>query len=203
MANGQGADLCVGRDKIAMLAMWFQETYRFSSGSAILLMVFIGLVAISMVVQAVVIISVTMKAGKAVKELAETAQEFKARLVPLIETATDVSRMSQSLLHDTVPKVKVIADNLVETSNVVRTSAQQFDKTFADVNLRAQRQVARVDGMVSATLTATVEAVESIQQGVRVPVQKISAVASQLRYGLEGILARIKAMAAKSPFVNR
>jgi hypothetical protein len=188
---------------MAILAVWLQETYTFSSGNAKLLMVFIGIVALSTMAQAIVAISVSMKAGKAVKDLAETAEELKTKVLPLIETAMDVSRMSQSMLRDAAPKVRVITDNLVETSNAVRASAQQFDRTFADVNHRAQRQVARVDGMVSATLTATVEAAESIQQGIRVPVQKITAVASQVKFALEGMLAKVKAMAAKSPFVNR
>jgi hypothetical protein len=183
--------------------MWFQETYTFSSGNAKLLIVFIALVAVSMVVQAVVTIAVTVKAGKAVKEMAQTAEEFKTRLLPLIETATDVSRMGQSLLHETGPKVRLIAENLVETTTIVRGSAQQFDKTIADANLRAQHQVARVDGIITAALTTTVEVAETIQQGVRAPVQKISVIATQLKYGLEGILAKVKSMAAKSPFANR
>ena len=188
---------------MAMPAMWFQETYTFSSGNAKLLILFIGLVAVSMVVQAIVTISVSVKAAKAVKEMAETAQEVKGKLLPLIETATEVSRMSQSILHDAAPKVKIISDNLTETSRAVRASAQQFDKTFADVNFRTQRQVARVDGMVTAALTATVEAVETVQQGIRVPAQKIAAMTTQARFALEGMFAKVKAMAAKPPFVDR
>jgi hypothetical protein len=182
---------------MAMLAMWFQETYTFSSGNAKLLMVFIGLVAASLVAQAVVTILMSVKAAKAAKDLAETADEFKTRLVPLIETAMDVSRMSQSMLRDAAPKVKLITDNLVETSSAVRASAQQFDRTITDVNLRTQRQVARVDGMVTAALTATVEAVETIHQGIRVPMQKITTIASQAKLALEGMLAKARAMASK------
>jgi methyl-accepting chemotaxis protein len=188
---------------MAMAAMWFQQTYTFSSGNAILLMIFIGVVAVSMAVQAIVTVSVSLKAAKAVKDLADTAHEVKARLLPLIETAMDVSKTSQAMLREAAPKVRIITDNLVETSTVVRTSAQQFDKTFTDVNLRTQRQVARVDGMVSATLTATVEAVDSIQQGIRVPVQRIAAMANQARFALDGILTKVKSVAAKAPFGNR
>jgi hypothetical protein len=194
-----------------MLAMWFQETtLTFSSGGAKLLISFVGLIAVGMVVQAAVQIGASLKAAKAMKDLSDTAQEFKTKLLPLIDSAMEVSKAGKVLIHETTPKVKIIADNLVqtsnallETSNSVRASAQQFDKTITDVNQRAQRQAARVDAIVTAALTTTVEVAETVQQGVRVPLQKISGIASDLRYGLEGLLAKVKAMAAKSPFANR
>jgi hypothetical protein len=103
------------------------------------------------------------------------------------------------LLDATAPKVKLIGDNLarasdmlVETSEVVRTSALRFEQTIADANYRTQRQVARVDGMVTAALTTTTEIVETIGNGIRVPTQKIMGIATQLRYGLEGLYAKVK-----------
>jgi uncharacterized protein YoxC len=191
---------------MTMLAMWFQETYTFSSGNAKLLMAFIALVAISMFVQAIVTISVSLKAAKAMKDLAATAEEFKTKALPLIDSAMDMGHTAHKLLHDAAPKVKIITDNLVETSNVlvetgnvVRHSAQEFDRTIADANMRTQRQVARVDGMVTTALTTTAEIAETISNGIRVPAQKIAAIASQAKFALEGMLARIKAMSAKSP----
>lgn len=188
---------------MTMLAMWFQESYTFSSGNAKLLIAFIALVAISMFVQAVVTIAVALKAAKAMKDLAATADEFKTKALPLIDAAMDMGHTAHTLLHDTAPKVRLITDNLLETSNVVRHTAQEFDKTLADANLRTQRQVARVDGMVTAALTTTAEVTESIANGIRVPVQKMVVIATQAKYVLEGIFARVKSMAAKSPFANR
>jgi methyl-accepting chemotaxis protein len=189
---------------MTMLAMWFQETYTFSSGNAKLLMAFIALVAISMLVQAIVTISVSIKAAKAMKDLAATAEEFKTKALPLIDSMRDMGHTAHKLLHDTAPKVKVITDNLVETSNtlvetsnVVRHSAQEFDKTIADANIRTQRQVARVDGMVTATLNTTAEIVETVSNGIRVPAQKIAAIAGQAKSALEGMLARFKSMGAQ------
>ena len=191
---------------MTMLAMWFQETYTFSSGNAKLLMAFIALVAISMFVQAIVTISVSLKAAKAMKDLAATAEEFKTKALPLMDAAMDMGHTAHKLLHETAPKVKIITDNLVETSNalvetgnVVRHSAQEFDRTVADANMRTQRQVARVDGMVTTALTTTAEIAATVSNGIRVPVQKIAAIASRAKFALEGMLDRIKAMSAKSP----
>jgi hypothetical protein len=181
---------------MAMLAMWFLETDAISSGNAKLLMIFIGLVALAMVSQAVVQIAFSIKATKAIKGLVETVEEFKEKTLPLIDSARQIGLTTQSLISDAAPKVKAITDNLLETSEAVRGSAQRFDRTFADANVRAQRQVARVDGMVTAALTATVEVVETINQGVRVPARKVAMMATQAKFAFEGLLARLKARAA-------
>jgi hypothetical protein len=72
--------------------------------------------------------------------------------------------------------------------------------TVVDANSRTQRQVARVDGMVSAALNTTAEVVESINHGIRVPAQKIAQVAGQAKVVVEGLLDRIKGMSGKVPF---
>ncbi len=185
---------------MAILAMWFQETDTISSGNSKLLIAFIGLVAIAMVAQAIVTIVVSIKAVKAMKQLSATAEEFKTKALPLIDSAMHMGHTAHQLLHDTAPKVKLITDNLVETSVVVRHSAQEFDRTIADANIRTQRQVARVDGMVSTALNTTAEIVDAVGNGIRGPVQKIAAMANQAKATIEGILARIRTKGAGSPF---
>jgi len=180
---------------MAMVAMWLQGSDAISAVNAKLLMIFIGLVAVSMVVQAVVQIAVSIKAGKALKDMLEIVEDFRVRVVPLIGSATQIGKTAETLLRETAPKVKVIADNLMETSERVRGSVEQIDKTISDANLRTQRQVARVDGMVTAALTTTAELAETIQHGIQVPARKIAALASQVRYGLEGLLAKVRSMA--------
>jgi methyl-accepting chemotaxis protein len=177
---------------MAMLAMWFQGTDAVSELNTDLLTVFIGLVALAMVVQAIAVAVLASRSIKAIQGLTETVDELKQKALPLIDSATEISRSAQSLVTETAPKVRAIADNLVETSDLVRGTARHFEETLADANMRTQRQVARVDEMVSATLTATVELVETIGNGIRGPAQKIASVARQAKLFAEGLLARIK-----------
>jgi methyl-accepting chemotaxis protein len=177
---------------MAMLAMWFQGTDAVSELNTDLLTVFIGLVALAMVAMAIAVAVLASRSIKAIQGLTETVDELKQKALPLIDSATEISRSAQSLVTETVPKVRAIADNLVETSDLVRGTAQHFEETLADANMRTQRQVARVDEMVSATLTATVELVETIGNGIRGPAQKIASVARQAKLFAEGLLARIK-----------
>jgi uncharacterized protein YoxC len=182
---------------MAMMAMWFQGTDAISEVNANLLTVFIGLVALAILVQAITLIVLAAKSAKSIKDLAETVDELKKKALPLIDSATQLSRTAESLLSDNAPKVRAIADNLLETSDLVRGTAQHFEATLADANLRTQRQVARVDGMVTAALTATVEVVETIGNGIRGPAQKIAFIAGQAKRFAEGLLAGIKSYASR------
>ena len=182
---------------MAMLAMWFQGTDAISEVNANLLTVFIGLVALAMLVQAVTLIVLAAKSAKSIKGLAETVDELKQKALPLIDSATQISQTAEFLLNENAPKVRAIADNLLETSDLVRGTAQHFEATLADANLRTQRQVARVDGMVTAALTATVEVVETIGNGIRGPAQKIASLAGQAKRFAEGLLAGIKSYASR------
>jgi len=182
-------------------AIWLQAPDLASTNR--LIMIFIGLVALFMAAMAIALIAIAVVASKAVKGLNATVDELKGKVLPLIDVATDISKTSKSVLEDAAPKVKVITDNLVtasetlaETSKSAKAAVLQFDTTITDVNLRAQKQVARVDGMLTSALTATSELAEAIGNGIRVPAQKIAAMASQAKLMAEGIFARIRAAAA-------
>ncbi len=192
------------------LAMWLlQESSDANSNRRIIFMLVL-LIAVAVAIMAIVMIALALKAFKAVKELTATADEFKVKLLPLLAEATALTKSGREVLEDAAPKVKVITENLVktsdtlmETSRIAKASAQRIEATVTDANLRAQRQVARVDGMVSVALTTTAEVVETINQGIRVPAQRIAVMANQARVIAEGLLAKVKSMAAGSPFSSR
>jgi len=190
-----------------MLAMWVQGADVLSAVNTKLLIVFIGVVALSLLVQAIALIVVASKSVKTLTSLVETVDVLKQRSLPLIDAATSISRTTESLILENSPKVRVIANNLVETSDTLveasrtaRATVEQIGATVADANQRTQRQVARVDDMVSATLNATVEVATSIVNGIRVPAQKIAAIASQTKHFAEAFFAKIKSAV---PFANR
>jgi len=155
-----------------------------------LIMIFIGMIAVAAVALAIALIVVAMKAVGAVKALTATAEDMKAKVLPLLDVATDIGKTGREMLHDAAPKVKVITTNLMETSDAARSAAKQVDATITDVNQRTQKQVARVDGMVTAALTTTAEVVETVANGIKGPVQRVAAMAGQAWYAAEGLLAR-------------
>ena len=190
-----------------LLAMWLQAP---DDDTRHLVFIFIAIICVSIAALAVAMMVVGLKAMRAIKDVSETAQEFKAKVMPLLDEITGLTRSSRELIEDAAPTVKIITANLaktsetlVETSRMAKETLQQIDITVVDANLRARRQVARVDYMVTAALTTTAEVVETINQGIRVPAHKIAIIAGQTKLLAEGFLAKFKAMAANSPFAGR
>lgn len=172
-------------------ALWLEEMDLGRTNH--LIMIFIGVVALAMLIMAIALLVITVASAKAIKAARQAADEIKDKVLPLIEVATEIGKSSQALLHDVTPQVKLISENLAETSKSARSAVQQIETTVSDANLRTQRQVARVDDMVTAALTTTTEVVEAVVSGLRVPAQKIAAMASQAKLAFDGLLARFKA----------
>jgi hypothetical protein len=168
-----------------MSGMWLQDPDSLSSGNSRLLMIFVAMVAIAMVAQAIALIIMAIGAAKARKRGLEIAEEIRSSALPILSGAHE-------LIRDASPKVKVITENLVETSHMIRNKAQEFEVTASDLNLKTRAQMARVDGMMSAVLNTTAEISESIQRGIKVPVREISGLANGVKAGLEVLIGRAK-----------
>jgi hypothetical protein len=178
--------------RVVMSAMWMQDAGSLSSGNSRLLMVFVAMVAIALSAQAVALILMAVGAAKARKRALEIAEEVRTKMMPIIES-------THGMLHDVRPKVKVITDNLLETSHIVRSKAQEFDVTAGDVNARTRAQVARVDGMVTSVLNTTNEIADNLQKAIKVPVREINGLVNGFKAGIDVLVGRVKTFGRHSP----
>jgi hypothetical protein len=177
---------------MAMMALWQGlETDSISAGNTRLLMIFVGIVALAMLSQAIIFAFMALGAKRTQTRVLVIAEELRARALPIIDTAED-------LIKETVPKVKTMTENLLETSHIVRAKATEFDVTLTDVNRRAKAQIVRVDGMVETALTATGALAEMIHQGVRKPVLEISGLMNGVKAGLSVLLGKSKSFGSFS-----
>ena len=166
-----------------ILGMLLQDPDSISSGNSRLLMIFVGMVAVAMVVQAFVVVFAALGAYKARKRLMAIVEEVREKALPTIDS-------TRNLVHELHPKVRTIADNFVETSHVVRSKAQEFDATISNVNQRARAQTDRVDDMVSSVLDTTAGIASTFQKGVQVPVREFNGIMSGLKAGLDVLVGR-------------
>jgi uncharacterized protein YoxC len=171
--------------RIVLSGMWMQDPGSLSAGNSRLLMIFVGMVAIAMVVQAIAVIVLAVGTAKASKRALEMAEELRIKVGPILDT-------TQGVLHDSAPKVKIITENLVETSHVVRTKAQDFDATASDLNMKARAQAARVDGMVTGVLNTTADISETLQRAVKVPVREFAGLVNGFKAGLDVLVGHAK-----------
>jgi methyl-accepting chemotaxis protein len=182
--------------RVVMSAMWMQDSGSLSSGNSKLLMFFVGMVAAALSAQAIALIVMAVGAAKARKRGLEIAEEVRAKIMPMIES-------THGMVHDLRPKMKVITDNLMETSHIVRSKAQEFDVTAGDVNSRTRAQVARVDGMVTSVLNTTSEITDSLQRAVKVPVREFNGLVKGLKAGIDVLVGRSKGRSSTEGVRNR
>jgi hypothetical protein len=171
--------------RIVMSAMWMQDPDSLSSGNSKTLMVFVGMVALAMMAQAIALIVMAVGAAKARKRGLEIAEEIRLKLMPIIDG-------THGLIQDTAPKMKIITENFVETSHVVRAKAQEFDATASDLNAKTRAQVARMDGIVTSVLNTTSDISETVQRGIKLPLREVSGVVNGFKAGLDVLVGRAK-----------
>jgi hypothetical protein len=171
--------------RIVMSGMWLQDPDSLSSGNSKLLMVFVAMVAIALVVQAIALVVMAVGAAKARKRGLEIVEELRLKVMPILDS-------SHGFIQDTAPKVKIITENFVETSHVIRAKAQEFDSTASDLNSKTRAQVARVDGMVTSVLNTTSDISETVQRGFKIPVREFSGLMNGLKAGLDVLVGRTK-----------
>jgi len=168
-----------------MLMVWFQDPDSLSSGNSRLLMIFVGVVALSMLTQAIVFVVAAIGAAKVRNRMLGIVEELRLKTLPVIDSA-------QGMVHELHPKLRTITDNLAETSHVVRAKATEFDSTLSnfnqtlnEVNHKTRAQAARVDGMVSSVLDSTQHVASTVQRGVQTPVREISGLMAGLKAGVD------------------
>jgi uncharacterized protein YoxC len=171
--------------QIVMSGMWLQDVDSLSSGNSRLLMIFVGMVAVAMLAQAIALIAMAVGAAKARKRALAIVDEIRAKALPAIES-------TQDFVRNYAPKMMTLAENLVETSNIVRDKAAEFDATLSDVNSKARAQTARVDDIVTSVLKGTAEVVNSVQQGVRVPLREFNGLMNGLKAGVDVLVGRAR-----------
>jgi len=171
--------------RIVMSGMWLQDAGSLSSGNSRLLMIFVLMVAIAMTAQAIALIVMAIGAAKARKRGLEIAEEVRMKVMPILDT-------THSVMQDSAPKVKIITENLVETSHVIRSKAQEFDVTASELNMRTRAQAARVDGMVTSVLNTTADISETLQRAVKVPVREVAGLVNGFKAGLDVLVGRAK-----------
>jgi hypothetical protein len=165
--------------------MWLQDPDSLSSGNTRLLMIFVAMVAIALVAQAIALIVMAVGASKARKRGLEIAEDLRDKLMPIIIG-------THELIRDNSPKIKVISENFVEASHIIRSKAREFDVTASDLNSKTRAQAARVDGMVTSVLNTTAEITETIQRGIKIPVREVNGLVNGLKAGLDVLVGRAK-----------
>jgi len=155
-----------------------------------LAMIFLAIIAIALVAQAIGVLISGAFAAKLSKRVGDLADTIEKKTVPILDK-------TNQMLHDLSPKVQSFTQNAEQISYTVRTKVDELavtvgelNDTVREINGRTRMQVVRVDGIVTDALVATEEISQTVQNGIKAPVRQIAGVIAGLRAGLETLIER-------------
>ncbi len=194
------------------LAM-LQAQDSINSGNSKLLMFFIGLVAVALVVQAVVVVTAGLASMKAWKEITAHLVELKAKAIPLLDKSHGLVVELTPQVREITSKVGVITTHIEAISGLAKDKANEISPTISaanqtvlaanetvkDANLKTRAQISRVNGMISSALDATVRLGVAIEQGIAKPGREVAGVVAGLKAGLETLISGARAFGSGGP----
>ena len=142
---------------------------------------FIALTGAAVVLQACLLAAMYWAMRKSSSRLEALATEVKVKAIPAIELA-------QTTLAELRPKLHVIADNLQDSTILMRDQVERIDATVNDVVDRARLQVIRADDLLSRTLDRVEQTSEMVQKTVISPVRQFSGLMQGITAGIEFLL---------------
>ena len=158
-----------------------------------LAMIFLFIIALALVVQAIGILIGSAFAAKLLHRVDSIGDIVEQRTGPMLDK-------TNALLDDLTPKIRSFTENADQISYTVRAkvdelgaTVSELNDTVREINGRTRAQVQRADNIVSDALQATEEISQTVQNGIKGPVKQIAGV-------IAGVKAAIETLVARSPF---
>jgi hypothetical protein len=140
--------------------------------------VFIALTGLAVLLQAIVLVMIYVGIRKSSARMEALATEVKTKVLPTVERA-------EIILTDVRPKLQVIADNIQETTILLRDQVQRADATVKDAMDRGRLQIIRADELLTRTLDRVEQTSDMVHSTVISPVRRLSGLVQGLTVGLE------------------
>lgn len=168
------------------MAMWLDAG---SGHDVYVARIFLGVIAIALVAQAVGVIVVGVFAARLLHRVDGIASSMEEKTAPILAKTNE-------LLHDLSPKVRSITENIDQIGYTVRArvdevaaTVQEINVTVQDLNARTRMQVARADYIVTDAMAATEDISRTVQDGIRAPIRQVVGIIAGLKAGLETLAA--------------
>ena len=132
----------------------------------LLFTIFIAVTAAGVLIQAGVLLAIYVGIRQAERGAMKKIDDIRDDIAPLLQSA-------QSLIEETGPKVRAIADNLQIASEHVRAQVGQTNDAVADIAYRTRQQAERVDAMVTEALDTLADGARLVQDSILGPLRQL------------------------------
>lgn len=142
------------------------------------LLIFIGIVAVAVFLQAMVLVGILIAVRQTAKRVEVLATEVHERVLPLIGKV-------QTLVEDVQPRVSVMLSDAAEITTLARVQVQRMDRVLADASDRLRMQVVHADQIVTGALDTVEDTTTQIRRSVAGPVNAFVALVKGVQTGVE------------------
>jgi hypothetical protein len=139
---------------------------------------FIFLTGAAVMLQAGILLAMYLAMRNSASRVEAIAADVKAKMLPTLE-------QTQLFLTEIGPKLHVIADNLQDSTTLLRDQVLRVDATVQDAMDRGRLQIIRADELVTRTLDRVEQTSDMVHQTVISPVRRLSGLVQGLTVGLE------------------
>src|SRR6476620_259420 len=134
-----------------------------------LLVIFVGLTAFALLVQAIVILAFFLAIRKHIGAVQSDIQELRTAATPILHK-------SREILDRVSPKIDSVATDVAGLARDLREQGIQVQATVGDILDRVQRQSSRVDSMFTSVVDGVEHASNVVADTVSKPVRQASAI---------------------------
>ena len=139
---------------------------------------FIALTTIAILLQAGVLLAMYVAMRKSSAHMEALATEVKAKVLPTVAQA-------EAMMTEFRPHLQVIADNLQQSTTILRDQVQRADATVKDAVDRGRLQIIRADELLTRTLDRVEQTTDMVHSTVVSPIRQLSGIMQGISVGLE------------------
>jgi ABC-type transporter Mla subunit MlaD len=172
----------------------------------ILLIVFIGITALALLLQAGVLLGILLTVRKAVNTGKEEADGFLTKLKPmidsgsqLIQTANELIVSTKTLISNVQPQIQSTVAELANMAHDVHVQANELQASVDEVAHRARHQVDRVDSMATSVLNGVDRFGSFLNEAVHMPLRQVNGIMAATRAVVDALRAPSQARPRSRP----
>jgi len=144
--------------------------------------VFVIVAAVAIVIQVALLSALFFQMRRTMEQLDKFTTDLHSRVGPILTRV-------QLLLDDTQPKISELVADAAHVVYLARGQAQKMDRVFTEASDRLRGQLISVDRIVTGALE-TVEEAGTHFRRLWKPMQKVSAVVTGIKVGLDALRTR-------------
>lgn len=152
-----------------------------------LLTVFVGMTAVSFLMQAI-----------AVRRMEKTARDVKRRVEEFLPKAESLIQNAEKTLSDSRAQIIQITTSANEVLEMAKVQMAKIDEVVSDATVRARNQLDRAEIVLEDTLHRVQHTVSTVHGNVVKPIREITGVAAGLRAALGHLLKGAPANVAQA-----